>query len=216
MCESSPRFRRALDFVLAARELSDLNAARSYVDVTDPGFWLSRAAAARSDGEAVFMRELRDLTEALQLHDRLLRVWRKLRADDLLLSQVLAGEPASPRRGRILLLHALRDSLIQYVCVLAMRIPDFSPQHGMTLAGLRARLLRLEIPETIELLREIFPRSEDESLAGADFGEVSTYRPDAAQSYAVEHETVFKPLLQLHGLILRISAAVTHECGASG
>jgi phosphoenolpyruvate carboxylase len=216
MCRTSPRFRRALHFVLCARKLSALNATRAYLDIMDPGLWLARAGAARSESEAAAMRELRDVSETIHLQPRLERIWRELRADDILLGQVLPEQPQSGRRGRVLLLHALRAGLIQHVCVLAMRIPDFSPQHGTTLHEIRIRLMRLEIPETIEQLREIFPRRENDALADADFGEASTYRPDATLSYVVEHEAVFRPLLELHGLIQRISAAITHECGAVG
>jgi phosphoenolpyruvate carboxylase len=114
------------------------------------------------------------------------------------------------------LLHALRAALIQRVAMLAMRVPDFSPVHGTTLTQIRERLLRLDIPATVEQLSEIFPQHGDDLTATEDFGEKASYRPDAALSYRVEHEALFRPLLELHALILAISSAVNHECGACG
>jgi phosphoenolpyruvate carboxylase len=210
MREGSPRFSRALKLVLTANELGDLSATRAYVDTVDPGMWLARAR--KSDGK---LRDLRETAENLRLHDRLARVLREFEADALLLGECLGPAPETPRRRRVILLHALRAALIQRVCALAMRVPDFSPQHGTSLSQIRERLMRLDIPATVKLLTEIFPQRGD-GMAAEDFGEAASWRPDEALSYGVEHENLFRPLLELHGLILTISSALSHECGACG
>jgi phosphoenolpyruvate carboxylase len=216
MRQNSPRFRRALEFVRAADELSDLSVTSAAVDTLDPGMWLARAAASDPSAENTALRELRDVAERIPLHNRLARVVRELRADNLLLAESLGPPELSARRRRLLLLHALRVALIQRVAILAMRVPDFSPQHGTTLVTVRERLLRLDIPATVRQLREIFPPRGDVVAAREDFGEETSYQPDEALSYSVEHETLFQPLLELHRMILMVSAAVSHECGACG
>ena len=100
--------------------------------------------------------------------------------------------------------------------MLAMRVPDFSPQHGTTLAQIQERLMRLDIVPTVRQLTEIFPRRGDETIAREDFGEQATYRPDEALSYSVEHERLFQPMLDLNRLLLMVSGAISHECGACG
>jgi phosphoenolpyruvate carboxylase len=214
MREGSPRFRRALELVLAAQEVSDLAATSALVDTVDPGMWLARAG--ESGAAARVALELREIAERIPLHDRLARILREFKADDLLLAECLGAPEATARRRRVVLLHGLRVSLIQRVAMLAMRVPDFSPQHGTTLAKIQERLMRLDIVPTIRQLTEIFPRRGDETIARGDFGEQATYRPDEALSYSVEHETLFQPLLDLNRLLLTVSGAISHECGACG
>ena len=49
-----------------------------------------------------------------------------------------------------------------------------------------------------------------------EFGEADDYAPGEVQGYGLEHQTLFRPLLALHALLLRTTAALNHECGACG
>jgi len=92
-------------------------------------------------------------------------------------------------------------------------VPDFSPRYGATPEGLRARLLRLDVIATLDLLAEVFPRDSG-ALAKRDFGEPPG--PGAHTSYAGEHERIFEPMRRLFGLTREITAALSHEVGAFG
>jgi phosphoenolpyruvate carboxylase len=115
-----------------------------------------------------------------------------------------------------LLVHGLRLALIQRICLLATEVPDFSPDHGVTRAAIQQRLVRLDEAGAVELLADIFPKDNAAAGEGADFGEPASYRPDPDLSYAAEDRDLFRPLLRLHRLVLRLGGALTHDIGALG
>jgi phosphoenolpyruvate carboxylase len=215
MLERSPRFRRAFDLVGVALEFSNLDVTRAYAHVVDPGFWLTNAARARSSVDKKALRGLARTTEELRCFDSLSRVIRRLHADYLLLSESLPT-PESGRRQRIILLHALRVAIIQRIAFLAMSVPAFAPQQGVTRQELLARLVTLDVPSAVERLRQIFPNRTASTLCQSDFGESSTYRPEAALSYANEHRRIFDPMMRLYELARSIGAALNYEFGALG
>ncbi len=122
----------------------------------------------------------------------------------------------SARRARLTLLHALRIALIQRIAVLAARVPAFTPRAGFTVEDCQLQLMRLDIPPAVARLAEVFPIRSDGAVAAADFGEPHGVSPADGAGYALEHETLFEPLLELHALVLKITAALNHECGACG
>jgi phosphoenolpyruvate carboxylase len=210
----SPRFRRALELVNGALEFSDLDVTRAYAQVFDPGLWLTNAGRARSAVHTKALRELARLTERMGRHDRVARVIRRLQADHQLLLEALPP-PDNARRRRLSLLHALRVALLQRIAMLSTAIPAFSPQQGVTRDDLLARIVTLDVPYAIERLACIFPL-QMVAPERADFGEESTYRPEAGLSYAVEHRTLFGPLMHLYELTRMIGSAISHEIGAIG
>lgn len=215
MLASSPRFRRAMRLVQAALQASDLHALEAYASSVDPDMWLARAGAARREARARGMGELSQLGEVIGLADRLHRVIRRLGRDRLALGRSLAVEE-DRRRRRLLLVHGLRIAIIQRICLLAVEVPEFSPDHGVTRAAIQQRLIRLDEAGAVEQLSDIFPKERPEAGEGADFGESATYRPDPALSYAMEDRDLFRPLLRLHNLVLRLGGALTHDIGALG
>ena len=64
------------------------------------------------------------------------------------------------------------------------------------------------------VLGRAFPPSGE--VAKEDFGEAASYRDDMSRGYEAEHREIFQPMLRLHDLVKRISAAVTHAIGAVG
>lgn len=215
MLASSPRFRRAMRLVQAALQASDLHALEAYASSVDPDMWLARAGAARREARSRGMGELSQLGETIALADRLHRVIRRLGRDRLALGRSLAVEEDA-RRRRLLLVHGLRVAVIQRICLLAVEVPEFSPDHGVTRAAIQQRLIRLDETGAVEQLSDIFPKERAEAGEGADFGEPATYRPDPALSYAMEDRDLFRPLLRLHNLVLRLGGALTHDIGALG
>lgn len=215
MDRASPRFHRALEMVRAAARASDLQVMRAYAAAVDPGAWLDRAS---TDDLSDVDRQVAQVAERTQLSERLGRFLRRLQSEDMDLRRALGpggGEGHDGRRDRLLLLHALRLALIQRLAELAAQLPSFEPRGAVTEAVLRERLLRLDVPTTLEALREIFPQREHPH-PDFDFGEESTYGADHARGYAHEHEVVLKPIARLYGLMLRLTNAITHEVGAVG
>ncbi|MHB8286817.1 MAG: hypothetical protein ACYDD1_19365, partial [Caulobacteraceae bacterium] len=211
MQAASPRFRRALDMATGAWQGSDFSVVFAYAATLDPATWLDRASRDLPGAADLLTREV---AERAQLSDHLARVLRRLQAEDLALRGVM-NRASTARRDRLLLLHALRIGLIQQICLLAMRFPDFNPRGDITRAGLQESLMRLDVPGALKHLETIFPLRND-AAAKADFGEPSRYDAAVSHAYLKEHETVFEPLRRLYALVLAVSTAVTHEIGAVG
>lgn len=210
----SSRFRRALDLAIAALEFSDLDVMRSYTHVFDPGLWLINSGRARNATRAKALRELAVLTERLAYHDSIAGIIRRIQSDYLLLLKLLRPSD-SPRRERVILLHALKIALMHHIALLATGIPPFSPQQDVTRDAVQAQILELDVPGAIKLLTRIFPIQEG-SNNDEDFGEESSYQPEARLSYAFEHRTVFEPLIRLYELVRSIGSALNHDLGAVG
>ena len=105
--------------------------------------------------------------------------------------------------------------VIEKIFLLAMQIPDFSHHHGTTREEIIARILHLDIAESVR------PARPDLSGDGPgprqdDFGEPATYVSDEGQSYEIEHLDVFRPLARLGDLVRRIGVGVAQAHGAVG
>ncbi len=211
LLEISPRFRRALDLAVHAARHSDLDVLRATVSMLDPGSWLDRAAHATRPGRAGKLAEVATALQALGLWMPVQATVRQAQADQVRLRQAWPTLPHMADREA--LLHALRLAIIGRLWLLAVEVPDFSPRHGATPEGLRARLLRLDVPATLDLLAQVFPREAGETSV-RDYGEPAGNALRA--SYDTEHERVFEPMRRLFGLTREITAALSHEVGAFG
>ena len=224
----SPRFRRLMNMVEHAFKWSDLNVTRAYVALLDPGLWLMRAGRREGSRRALELRKVSDALEAANLHGRIAPILRVFHRDYLDLADALrehrrrtrdAGEAPiavdAASRDRMHTLHALRLALIQRLFLLAVRVSDFSPRHGVTREDLVTLIMHLDVEPALAQLAEIFPVTE----AGADgdgFDEPATYRSAESQSYAQEHEELFRPMGRIYELIRRVGSGVIHHVGAIG
>ncbi|WGF89362.1 phosphoenolpyruvate carboxylase [Marinivivus vitaminiproducens] len=224
----SARFRRVMNMIEYAFMFTDLDVLKAYVDLFDAGLWQARAARRIERERADELIEVARVVEAEGLHERLVRVMRRLRYDHRELALALREhrrrrreEGADPiavspeARDNMHMLHALRLGLIQNLLLLAVHLPDFSSRHDINRDGLIHRLIHLDVPSVLGRLSDIFPVQETR-VADGDFGEVATYRGDASQGYAHEHATLFRPMGGLHELIRRIGSGVIHNIGALG
>jgi phosphoenolpyruvate carboxylase len=215
MRQNSPRFRRAMQMVAAALNASDLDVLRAYADIFNPGMWLNCCQRNATPSRTRRAQRLAKLTDRLPTHERMVRLIRRLKVDHLAVTE-LCGLARSEHRDRLTLLHALRIAVIQQIALLAAEIPSFSPQHGLTCEDIVTRIISLDVESAVQRLIRIFPRTETEPASDQDFGEPSNYCADASQSYAMEHENLFIPLLQLYDIARRISSAINYEIGAIG
>ena len=224
LCQRSPRFRRAMVMVETALGFSDLDVLRAHIDTLNPGMWLSRSARTRRPERAMELRGVSSALERLDLHPALIKLYRRLQADFLDLTDRagahgggLEGKLEPDRQHTLVLLHVVRLALIHRIYLLAMHVPDFSPHHGLMRADIVTRLIRLDVPGAVQLLKEIFPKVDADAVpASAGRDEPSTYEGEAAQGYAREHETLFDPLLALYAQVLRLSNAIAYQIGAVG
>jgi phosphoenolpyruvate carboxylase len=96
-----------------------------------------------------------------------------------------------------------------------MEIPQFSSRLEISLGTLVERLLHLDVPETVETLRRIFPAAppvDDTEV----YAERDTYVRAGPSGYAAEHAQIFDPIERAYALILELSALIALHVGAYG
>ncbi len=112
-------------------------------------------------------------------------------------------------------LHQIRIGLIQYIFLKAMEIPRFSTRFDFSLEELLVEILHLEVPDSLEQLRKIFPESpmprNDE-----EFGEETTYGGSTSSGYEKTHREIFDKLEKAYDLLLEISGLIALKAGAFG
>jgi phosphoenolpyruvate carboxylase len=211
MRAESDRFGRALRLAEGAMRLSDLDVLRAYVDTLDPGIWLDRARRTSRPERRDELLAVAAALERLDLATALRGLFRRLGADWLLYRSVAPDVPAMP--ARLVLLHALRLALVHRIWFLAVHVPDFRPQPGLTREALIARVLRLDVPASLEALATIFPVAPDATL-GLDFGEPAG--PREGGTYEAQHATLFEPMRRAFAAVREVTAVVGIEAGAFG
>ncbi|WP_374374647.1 phosphoenolpyruvate carboxylase [Dongia sp.] len=219
--KSSPRCRRLMGMVEWALAFTDLEALKCYVDLFDPGQWLSRAYQAKDPTAAAELRHVAEHLEGEKIYEPLARIYRIFQRDmlDLRDGLALVGLPgpkiSEEARQDLRLMHGLRIALIMRVFTLSAHIPDFSDQHNITRGQLISKIFHLEIDDAMRKLTSIFPKVEQLRFEG-DFGEAATYVGDWSQTYEREHQAIFGPIAGLYTLVRRLSSGIIHTVGAMG
>ena len=229
--ERSPRLRSLVRSAGYAWAIGSFEALRAYIATFEPALWLARArdaadAPASSEGRPEQLREVADVLARTDLHDRQNRVFRRLYRDGVLLRGALGrlsgdGLPGSdlvaPGTQRALaLLHAIRVALIHEIFLLAVRVPDFSPQLDTRRTELVMRLFHLDVEGAVAVLEHIFPAQADDEAGADQYGEPASYEGAGGQTYQAEHDEIFAPLRNLHELTRRVSSAIVHRAGFFG
>ncbi|MEA1831184.1 phosphoenolpyruvate carboxylase [Methylobacterium durans] len=211
MRRDSVRFSRAFRLVQHAASVGDLDVLRAYIDTLDPAVWLERARRTQRDTRRDELVIIAGALDRLNLAPNLRRLFGRLTTDWLSLRQ------AAPDLGkmslRLTLLHAIRLALIHRIWFLAVHIPGFRPQAGVTREQLLERFLRLDIDACLTLLAEIFPITPDPTL-GLNFGEPAG--PRDVGTYEAEHSGLFEPIGRMFAQVREISGMIQHEVGAFG
>jgi phosphoenolpyruvate carboxylase len=223
----SPRFRRLMTMVEHAFKFTDPDVLVAYVDLFDPSHWLRLAQLEKDPAREECLRRVSAFVERMDLHDRLARVCRTLIRDYIDLARALREHRKLARdagdepivvdietRNNLNTMHAMRIAVIQSLMLDAVHVPDFSDRHNTTHDEVIMALMRLEVEPSLDLLTEVFPLTDEPRRL--DYGESATYRDGQSQSYAQEHETIFRPLAAHYETIRRISSGVMHHIGAIG
>jgi phosphoenolpyruvate carboxylase len=223
----SPRFRRLMTMVEHAFKFTDPDVLEAYVDLFDPGYWLRLAQLEKDPVREECLRRVSGFVERMDLHDRLARVCRTLIRDYIDLARALREHRKLARdagdepivvdletRNNLNTMHAMRIAVIHCLMMDAVHVPDFSDRHNTTHDEVIMALMRLDVEPALDLLTEVFPLTDE--VRRLDYGEPATYRDGESQSYAQEHETIFRPLAAHYETIRRISSGVMHHIGAIG
>ena len=209
--ETSPRFRRAIDFAEHALAHSDLDVLHAIVGLVEPSAWLDRVPHATIPGRAAALMTVARALDRLALWQPLAAMSLRLQTDHLALAEVWTDHPRMAAAE--VLLHALRLAAIQRIWLLGTAIPEFSPRHGLTRSALEDRLLRLDVPACLALVADIFPNRPNPA-AVRDYAEPAG--PRNTVSYGREHDEIFQPIGRLFETVREIGTAITHSVGAFG
>ncbi|NPA94070.1 MAG: phosphoenolpyruvate carboxylase [Thermodesulfobacteria bacterium] len=231
--QQSERFNLLLSVAEYGLSFSDFYAFMGYLNIIDPGFWLMAAAKAANSQHAHELIKVADFLEHSVRHADFARVGRIFYRDLLDLTEIM-GElhcqdeqhgifPYSrdglwmdnEMRDHLEILHAVRLTLIYQIFTLAVQVPEFSPQAGITRDEVIERILHLDVESAVGVLKKIFPLLESQEET-QDFGERATYQTEQYLGYFQEHQNIFNPMESLYRLIQRISGGNTHIIGAFG
>ena len=218
--KKSPRLRQLMRMSLEALKRSDINILTAYLIGLSPAHWLDRCESETPSKKRSKMLRLSNLLEDIFDGSEMGAVLRQLRRDSFLLEDMLKAisdiEEANPKLNQtILALHTIRVALIYFIYMKGMEVPRFSSRQDISLHDLIDQILHLNITDTVEELREIFPahlHSEDD----AKYGEDASYDISKTGGYIKEHEEIFDELEHAYELILKISSLISSEIGAVG
>ncbi|MBX9933785.1 MAG: phosphoenolpyruvate carboxylase [Methylobacterium sp.] len=211
MRRDSVRFSRAFRMVQHAASVSDLDVLRAYIDTLDPAMWLERARRTTRDARRDELVVIATALERLDLAPNLRRLFGRLTCDWLSLHG--AAPDLGKMSARLTLLHAIRLALIHRIWFLAVHVPGFRPQSGITREALIERFLRLDVDGCLALLEDIFPVTPDPTL-GLNFGEPAG--PRDVGTYEAEHTTLFAPIGRYFSRVREVTGMIQHEVGAFG
>jgi phosphoenolpyruvate carboxylase len=200
---------------------SDVGVIEAYAKLLSPTYWLDRCDDAKTTLWRENLRRLSDLMEGLFDADLVNSCIRKLRRDASLLTDCLAEDSnvdvlkTTAVDDELLELHQIRIGLIQYIFMKSMEVPRFSTRFDFSLEELLVELLHLEVPDSIDQLRKIFPEAPI-SRNDEVFGEETGYQGGSSSGYEEVHKQIFDPLEKAYDLVLTLSGLIALKAGAFG
>lgn len=206
----SSRLQRLMRMVAGADARSSINTLMAYTNLVNPTWWLDQAEAMSAAEDRDAARRLSSILETAFDHAAIGGLVRELRQDAALLQE---HQPTETLSG-IEELHATRIDDIRFVYLKAVAVPRFSSRLDVSLDELIVRLLKLEVPEVLTELRQIFP-AEAPATDNAGYGEEATYLSGAG-GYAREHSEIFDPIEETYDRILEMSAVIALRVGSFG
>jgi len=217
----SPRLQMVTSLALNALARSDVGVIEAYAKLLSPGYWLDRCDEAQSSDQRANLRRLSSLLEGLFESDSVDACIRKLRRDASTLTDCLEEDSdvsvltsAAPD-DELFELHQIRIGLIQYIFLKAMEIPRFSTRFDFSLEELLVELLHLEVPDTLEQLRKIFPEAPT-SRNDEVYGEETNYEGASAAGYELVHRSIFDQIEKAYDQVLALSGLIALKAGAFG
>lgn len=217
----SERLRTVVGMAFNGLARSDVGVIEAYAKLLSPTYWLDRCDDASTTEWRDHLRRLSGLMEGLFESDAVDSCIRKLRRDASLLTDCIADDcdtsalDSAAVDEELLELHHLRIGLIQYIFLKSMEIPRFSTRFDFSLEELLVELLHLEVPDSLEQLRKIFPEAP---IASNDevFGEETNYQSGSSSGYEDVHRAIFDPIAKAYDMVLTLSGLIALKAGAFG
>jgi len=217
----SNRLQMVTSMALHALARSDVGIIEAYAKLMSPGYWLDRCDSASTAERRTSLRRLSTILEGLFDSDSIDANIRKLRRDAGMMTDCLDDDcdtavlDSKTVDEELLELHEMRLGLIQFIFVKSMEVPQFSSRFDFSLDELLVELLHLEVPSTLERLREIFPKSSEQQEKDG-YGEPASYAGGQTSGYAAVHRDIFDQLDQAYQLVLTLSGLIALKIGAFG
>ena len=210
MSASSERFSSLVSLLTSASSLSSKNDLKAYLSLYDPSFWLDLSEAEKGDNAI----DVSGILEEIGFHPAFKKMRDTLNRDAI--ARLKEVTPQEDKRREILfILHGVRLALIMKIMRLAVRLPEFSPQHTQKRDTLITNLFRLQVPDVLKELHDIFPAGRSYA-DDCDYGEISTYQGAERDTYAFEWKEIFLPLEMAYKDCRIISHIIAHLYGFSG
>ncbi|CAK7193054.1 Phosphoenolpyruvate carboxylase [Commensalibacter sp. Nvir] len=211
MSQTSPRFKKSLDFAWHALKHSNPLVLRAMIYLLDPGIWLNRASTESDPDLQESYIALAKGLQRMEFWSSTQAMFHRIHSDHITLLSIWKEAPQMDTNE--ILLHAIRLALIEEIWILSTEIPYFSPYHDFSREVLETKILCLEIPTALELLSHVFPQAPDYD---SDLYFHETKGPRHEGAYARDDRRIFKPIQKNFDLIREISVALIHRLHAFG
>ena len=219
LAEDSDRFARIMALVAKARNLSEMKVMIAYMKLFDGSFWATRPLSGTEDHLDKPCADLASWLATDRRYFSALQLAARLRSDSISLDKSLDRMGLTPaEKGTPLtldLIHAIRIALIQHLFILAARLPQFSPQAGITREEVMELIFHLDVEQAVEMLRNTFP-IDGPNMNDFDLKEEASYPSSNAPVYERVHKNFIDPLLETHRQILLITVGIAHYYSAVG
>ena len=202
LMRNSKRMQGLITMAIEARNLTSLPAFRAYGCLYDPSLWF--AIAKRSErADAQIYRRLGYLFSDLETYSSITKLANSITVDlarfDRILEEVEGKELKADRyksRLDMHVLHAMRQALMMHAFSLSARLPEFSRRHGSSISaeGLLKQITQLQIPDTIKMVRDVFPAEDRRNTKFDELTESSDIKASDDQGYSEIHTALLAPL----------------------
>ncbi len=221
LAKSSPRLRRIIEMIARAKQLSSLNAMGANGVVFDAGFWAMRASWGREPHLEGAFRTLATRLLDDNRSEAIQGLVHYLRLDAIDLHGILeeigleGGKIPDDHRLELDLLQAIRLALIMRVFILAAQLPRFSSA-DVSYDQIFQSAIGLEIPEVLNVMRQVFPKRTAKASDAKGFTEQATYLPLGIDDYARIDAEILEPMEEAFEFIREIGTGISHHWGAFG
>jgi len=224
LMRNSKRMQGLITMAIEARNLTSLPAFRAYGCLYDPSLWF--AIAKRSDrASAQVYRRLGYLFSDLDTFSSITKLANSITVDlarfDRILEEVEGKELKADRyksRLDLHVLHAMRQALMMHAFSISARLPEFSRRHGSSISaeGLLKQVTQLQIPDTVKMIRDVFPAEDRRNTKFDELTEGSDIEASDDHGYSEIHTALLAPLEEIDHAMKDATVAVCSLYSAYG
>ena len=221
---ASERGNQLVRLLRAANGLASIKTVGAFGELFNSAYWASRPYRGT---ETALETGCLALADYLTKDDRagvFRRLVSRLRVDWMKLHRLLSLVPGAPAgrdpagdeaRRTIGLLQAVRLSLLMYMFLRAVQVPQFSRANDISRDDVLEMVLSLRVEEALAQLRRAYPVIEPR-IGDFVLNEPSDYPDHEAEDYSAIRTRFIDPIDRAHALNLRIAVAIANYFGAHG